>query len=342
MTKPITLFILIFSTFLMFGQEKNYINYHILINKAEKNYFLDKNVDSTLIYYDKAFEEYDFIFIKDLLNAAQIACFNNQPYESYVMRSFEFGMKKEHFQKYPILEKNVKELFKKKWVNDTIKAKRKKYLESLDLNYRSWIYEIAIDDQLSKSQPGYAKKVNFLIGKLASRIEEIGFPGERVIGIDDDSMYSDMGNPEMDFSNRLKEISPNKISYFKLDYDILASKLPILLFIHHKCSYSKFESVLFDEIKKGNIHPRDVGSIHDNVLRFRNRKRIYYCTASLPDNAFLLNLFTEYPESISNNIQKVDKLRAEFFIVSVEIDNVKKAYQKEFGFNLFSGFWSCR
>jgi len=312
------------------------------MNKAESKFFINKDVDSSLNFYDKAFENYDFIFVKDLLNAAQIACFKNKPFEKYVMRSFDFGMKTEHFNEYPILKKSVTEILKKEWVEDTIKIKRKKYLVKLDLNYRSWIYDIAIEDQLSKSEPGYSKKVNFLLGRLGSRIRDTGFPGERIIGIDDDSIYGELGHPELDFSKKVKEISPNKLSYFKLDSEILATKLPILLFIHHKCSYSKFESVFLEEIKKGNIHPRDVGLIYDNVFRFRNRKRISYCTSSLPENAFLLNLFTEYPERISSNISNVNKLRAEFSIVSVEVDQMKKVYEKEFGFNLFSGFWSCR
>lgn len=342
MKKAGTLIILIFFTKLLCGQEKDYSTYHQLINKAERKYFVDKNVDSSLVYYDKAFHDYDFIFVKDLLNAAQIACFEKKPFQKYVMRSFNFGIRKEHFQEYPILEKAISEMLSRKEVRDSIKVKRKKYLNNLNLNYRSWLYEIAIDDQLSKSQPDYSKKVNFLLGKLSSRISNSGFPGERIIGIDDDSIYSELGAPKMDFSKMVQERSPNKLSYFKMDSEILASKLPILLFIHHRCSYSKFVKVFMEEIKKGNIHPRDVGLIHDNVFRFRNSIRINYCSASVPDNGFLLNLFTEYPENILNNLQNVNQLRAQFFIVSVEIDQIKKVYQKDFGFNLFSGFWSCR
>lgn len=331
-----------FATTLIFSQELDYSNYHNYINKAEKTYFLDKDVDSSLIYYDRAFKEFDFIFLKDLLNAVQIACFNNRPFETYILRSFDFGMKIEYFQNYPIIESAVKDLFSKKGIKDTIRMKRKRYLERLDLNYRSWVYDMAIDDQLSKSEAGYMKKINLLLGKLASRIKRSGFPGEKIIGIDDDSIYYDLGRPELDFSNIIKAISPNKLSYFKLNGSILATKLPILLLIHHNCSFSKLKSIFLEEMKKGNIHPRDIGLIHDNVFRFKGRNRMNYCTSSYPNNGFLLNLFTEYPKRITGNINKVNKLREEYFIVSVEIDEAKKIYEKNLGFNLFSGFWGCR
>ena len=74
--KKIILFILL-STF-SYAQE-NYNVYHQKINKAEQLYFIENKVDSALYQYDKAFEEYSFNFLRDLVNAAQIAKLNKKP-----------------------------------------------------------------------------------------------------------------------------------------------------------------------------------------------------------------------------------------------------------------------
>ena len=42
---------------------------------------MEDKAASSLFYYDKAFKEYDFIFVKDLINASQIAVYSNKPYQ---------------------------------------------------------------------------------------------------------------------------------------------------------------------------------------------------------------------------------------------------------------------
>ena len=56
-------------------KDSTYITYYRLINDAERWFFLKKNVDSSLHYYDKAFKQYDFLFIRDIMNVAQISFF---------------------------------------------------------------------------------------------------------------------------------------------------------------------------------------------------------------------------------------------------------------------------
>ena len=83
------------------SQKPNYEIYHGYINKAEELFFVEGKPDSSLYYYKKAFTEFDFVFAKDPLNAAQIAYFSQQPFEEYLVKGFENGLKLSHSQKRP-------------------------------------------------------------------------------------------------------------------------------------------------------------------------------------------------------------------------------------------------
>src|SRR6188472_4413618 len=98
-------YLLLIVSFKSFSQKTNYIDYHITINKAEELFFLEQKTDSALFYYDKAFKEYDFIFVKDLVNAAQIAIFSNKPYQKYLERGFYYGLKPSHLDNFPLFNK---------------------------------------------------------------------------------------------------------------------------------------------------------------------------------------------------------------------------------------------
>ena len=57
-------FLLLMLNGYLYSQE-NYNLYHEKINKAEKFYFIENKIDSALYYYDKAFDEYSFNFLRD-------------------------------------------------------------------------------------------------------------------------------------------------------------------------------------------------------------------------------------------------------------------------------------
>jgi len=94
-------------SFKSFSQKINYLDYHVSINKAEELFFMEKKTDSSLFYYEKAFTEFDFIFVKDLINASQIAAFTNKPYQKYIIRGFDYGLKLSHLENYPLFKNDL-------------------------------------------------------------------------------------------------------------------------------------------------------------------------------------------------------------------------------------------
>lgn len=140
-----------FFSICVFSQEKkDYTHYHKEINKAEVFFLKENNVDSCLYYYDKTFEAFDFIFVKDAMNAAQIAYFSKKDYKKYLIKGFDYGLKLDHLRWIKLFEPDLKKLLVDKDLLKEHASRKKNYLEKLDLEYLNTIYIFGIQDQLDK------------------------------------------------------------------------------------------------------------------------------------------------------------------------------------------------
>ena len=129
-----------------------------------------------------------------------------------------------------------------------------------------------------------------------------------------------------------KRINENKTlkKYFKSEDHTLSQQMINLIMYHNFCSYSKLKDVWLKEIKKGNIHPRDVALFHDNMYRS------YEC--SKPKIPFMNNIFAPYTKEQKKMIKKINEQRAKLFITTLEIDALKKEYEERYGFKFLWGF----
>lgn len=171
----ITIFLSFTISLLCQNDSVNYFDYHNKINKAEILYFVEKDVDDSLKLYDSIFEAYEFVFLKDLLVAAQIAKFNKKEYKKYIIQSFEFGFKIDDLKKIPILESDYKKFVSDKSVKYAFKEARKKYLSKIDFKYLDFIYDLAIKDQVDKHKDDYVRRIDKTIEKLMDTIKKEGF-----------------------------------------------------------------------------------------------------------------------------------------------------------------------
>ncbi|MAQ75843.1 MAG: hypothetical protein CL613_05875 [Aquimarina sp.] len=162
-----------------------------------------------------------------------------------------------------------------------------------------------------------------------------GFPGDRLIGISDSTIFKEIGKPYLDLYPQRKTYK--KLWYMSSEEKNLVAKHPLIIYLHNPCSFNYYKDLFIDEIKKGNIHPRDVALIHDQVYSYRSDMR-NGCGGS--KKAFLINKFATYPKSISE--KETNRLREDFFIVTTTIDRKKMEYQDKYGFKLFSGVWNSR
>ncbi|NHN26127.1 hypothetical protein FIA58_010605 [Flavobacterium jejuense] len=329
--------IIIISNFLFSYSQKNnnYFEYHKLINKAEYCFLVSKNKDSSLFYYDKCFNEFDFIFVKDAVNAAQIAYFTKKDYKKYLIKGFEHGLKIEHLKLIKLFDKEIKKISDDSFLNEEYLNKRKIYLKTIDLDYLNIIYEYGVQDQIDKSlyeRKEYERKRKIAFSKIEKTIRKRGFPGDKLLGIADSTVYKDSKSKLKDFYKRIEDYDFLK-KYFVCGDELLSQKMIYLLLIHNFCSYNNLDNIWLSEIKNGNIHPRDVALIYDNLYRS------YSCEK--PTIPFKNNLYVNY-DKYSTISDKINKKRKELFMNSLEIDDLKKTFEKEYGFKFFWGFWGCR
>ncbi len=320
------------------AQEKDYIQYHKDINKAEELFFLQSQTDSALYYYDKVFGAYDYIFVKDLVNAAQISIFSDKPYQKYIEQAFEYGLKLEHLKSYPLFAKVLPQLSQDKKLKSLYAEKRKIYLSKINFNYLDQIYKMAIQDQKTKSQNNYQINILKTTDKLIYLTLAKGFPGERLLGISDSTIFKEINKPHLDLYEQRKDAK--NLFYMNSNEKGLAQEWSLVMFVHNDCSYKLYHKILLDEVKKGNIHPRDVGLIYDNMFRTQRNDYPSYCGAVNFKGVYRLNLFTDY--SNFKDINQTNKMREELFIVSNYVDDKKRDYEFDHDFKLFSGFWWCR
>lgn len=325
--------------FSVFCQKPNYEIYHHYINTAEELFFVENKPDSSLYYFKKAFSEFDFVFVKDPLNAAQIAYFCHKPFEEYLIKGFENGLKISHLASIKLFNPKYNELLNNKSLLDKYAICREKYVKKLDLNYLSYVYEKATNDQIDKIKKDYDDILFMNMDDWLTRIRLKGFPSAKIIGIDDRTIFSEIGKPEKDF-DQIKLKFGNALSDFTPDERILSSDFIMIMLIHNQCSYQELKNIFGELIKKGEIHPREVGVIYDNQFRKLNSVN-YRCQLLSPtEGVFYLNLFCRY-NLLDCDEKQADSMRKKWFIVPLSVDKAKKEYEQKYGFRLFYGFWNC-
>lgn len=335
------LFLLFFISSSLFSQEfkSDYFDYHNQINKAENFYFIEKNVDSALFYYNKTFKEFDFIFVRDILTSIQIAIFENKPFDQYIFLGFSNGLKIEHLKSIPLVEKYYFKNKTNKKVIDLFKTNRDKYLKRINVDYLDFIYNLSINDQIDKHKEWkiYKEKIKYSITLIEKKIIQYGFPGEKLLGISDSTIFKDLNSNKLDFYARVKKMDRfNKvIGYFNLDEAEMCLKLPYLIFVHQFDSYSRYSDYWVTEIKKGNVHPRVVGMLHDNTYRCSS------CSTKKLKGYFGNNIFTNYHDSLWD-VEKINKNRKSLYINSLEVDLMKKEYETKHNFIFSYGLFHHR
>jgi hypothetical protein len=277
------------------NDHENYWNYHNLICKAEIAFYLNNDIDSCLYYYNQAFNTYSFNYVHDLVNAAQIACFSKKEYKPFVYKGLHYGLKSSHLKQIPLLTEIIQEIenFEK---TAEYKAIRQNYLSRLNFDYLNWIYDLGIEDQMEKIKEEniYEIYTQKYIKVLIEKNSLYGFPSNRTIGIDDATIFFEIGMPELDLNQRLvkyhdyfsrftKKDTIRTIStgnntitintdvkneyYFTTDDNSLSNHFIMILLHHRGCSYSELKDIMLEEIGKGNFHPREFAYLYDLQCR---------------------------------------------------------------------------
>jgi len=264
----------IFFTLLLFFccadiHSENYIEY-ARIKYLAKEAIIDENTHMASIYFDSLYNNYDFMYASDCLNAVMVAVKNNDSITArkFILKGIEMGIPKkmfiEHFCYKQFLENSLNFDFWNGIPKECIDSLRAIYDSKINKN-KGLIFKI---DSLSALDQKYTRKVNiskFLYRKKwrkqvianAKALKEIikvyGIPEEKLIGI-------------VEKFNGYGKITENKEPTRNTSYIML-----IHYFSDPIDDWEEWKELLYKEVVKGNLQPFQFASICDFVARYNIR-----------------------------------------------------------------------
>ena len=323
-------------------------------------YFLQNDIDSAFYYYQKAFDEFDFVFPKDCYKSAELAVFQrrNEDAKNFIYKGFENGIEIKHLKEYSKsgFYSNYNQKLLELYNTDSTsflkeyKLRRPKYLKRVNQFYLSKLYELHCEDQSNKSaRPGesreqrrkyYEEYNSKLTDALVVLIKKYGFPSDKTVGIDQADFFAELGKPNFDlFPTYKSQYEKDTTTYsitagqFVLDDFCLGRYISFSLMIHDDKFYLKIKDMIPELIKKGELHPREAAQIYDNYIHNLKDHSV---------NDIKYNVLPPYWTGTYVSSPKSDLLRKNMNIVPLQIDSLEYRYAEKNNMRLYFGFWDCK
>lgn len=345
--KPLLLLLVFLSTQSL--QAKDYSDYHRAINKAEEYIFVHNKIDSGLNLYSKIFKEFDFVYAGDCLIAMQMALYaqNEKAFLNFTEKAFQNGLMLRNFKKVYYIKRHAFYLKDTAKFIALYKSNRPHYLARIDTAALKTIHALKAEDQLVKNSIKWPngqfesnkernKRYLPLIDKTIETLKKIafekGFPSDKIVGIDQADIMQELklNAPDMmEYWWRNKnrtDIFISKGQFFS-DEEYLYSYDNIPPIIHHPKVYDIFtEQFYIQQIKLGNIHPKDVAVFHDNT--YTNGMH----TPDVPAGRCFFGCGVRAENKPNDRKVKdsmINECRAKWFIAPIENDRAKWKFMQE-------------
>lgn len=345
----------------------DYRIYHQNIQKAERFIFMDQKIEEGLKLYSQTFHEFDFVFAGDCVTALQIALYNGDKNQSlfFAEKAFKQGVTLSFLNRIDFIKQNKLWLSFHDDLQKVYKNARQKYLHQLDTSMLHKVIEWYALDQLNKNGLRYKKEtsreylsrskpiIELVTEQIQKVIRTVGIPSDRLIGIDYDSNFYELGSSSMDLwqyyhMNKHNNLADISLSQFQKDHYLLASTYFIPIMIHSQNVLSKFDTNgFFNQIVLGNLHPKDYAFLLDNFHGF-NRYRLRD-EDSIPSDYILSKGYYGVSAGPRRRNQKMaitdsalNSFRAKLFIAPIEQDRTKWDFLKKYGMKMMWGYMGCR
>jgi len=274
---------------------QNYLDYYQGINNG-KTSALNNNVEESMNSYFSTFEKFEFVFARDCYNAIELAVFNNDSLKAdyFIKRGIKQGLKLNQILKIKNISKFQNSSFLNKISNEKDSLENF-YTSSINWKLRNEIIKMFQDDQAIREK--YYKAILFKRMRIGRKWEELnkeqverlieitknyGFPGEKLIGIDTEKMHPKALNAK------------------------ISAGMPILILIHHYSKPNKsYDSLLFEQIKTGNLYNEHFATICDFEAKFGKNKYETYGSFA----------FKHFPKIIDEN--EINSKRKEISLLSI-------------------------
>lgn len=292
---------------------QNYLDYHHEINRAEALIVSEKFEAAEEIYL-QTFLDYPVKFAKDLVIAAQVCTLNKHYYSaiSLLKEAVEMGVKLECLKEIAALQVLFSTI-RWKEVESNYADLRKRYLSKIDVDLAGTVSKMYQREQESKRTETYRSVVisNFEYLKRLMKERDV-FPGEGLVGLDDDQLAAKLDN--CSFGN---------------------SKVMATL-LHYVNAFSELEEELVRAVQVGALHPREFAVIYTYE---KERISILYQDTQKEKNPNLPNYdFDILLHRSGKNNDRINKDRRQFGIADIEVDAGKPTIEQKYGLRLKFGY----
>lgn len=349
--------LLFFSLFIIAqsGLSQDYTQYHKSIINAEKQLFINEQLEEGLKTYITTFKQYDFVFLSDVMLAMQISLLTNneQAFLTLADKATQNGLLPRHLIKFYFIQKHP---FYKKHKDSIITLyhrNRPHYLNRIDTIALQKMYDIFAFDQMEKnplkneSETDYNKRykpqIKQRIDKLTKLIEGHGFPSDKTIGIYQNDIMSEMKLSSQDLiyyyhnnkNNSAYSIHEGQFQEYEWKF---SSNLWHAVIAHNYqrqgITQIHSDTLYLREIKKGNIHPRDMAHMLDFPLRNADGDKLN--TQLKKGEKFFLIARRNNIENMEGYYKgiafsHINLLRERFYIAPIEQDIAKIKFAKKYG-----------
>jgi len=224
-------------------------------------------------------------------------------------------------------------------------AHRRAYLARLNAPLRLFMDSLYVEEQLTKNNrtiPPAGEQYLFREGRwdrvYDSLLRTVGYPGERLVGVDDNAVCRALGFPGKDAIDIFRRKYARRAQDYHVTEDIFdmrfyyTAQITMVPVIHHSCLLSIIRKHAAAQIAAGNLHPREVALVLDffTTPDARPRKCNY-----APAERFALR---EPLDSIERPTINSAANRARGLIVPHEVDAAKRSYARAHGLQLYFGF----
>lgn len=359
MKSILSLLLILFSTTIY---AKDYYDYHRAINKAEEHIFVNNKIDSGINLYTQIFKEFDFVYAGDCLIAIQIALYanNEKAFLNFTEKAFQNGLMLRNFKKVYYIKHHAFYLKDTARFIALYKSSRPHYLARIDTAALKKIHALKAEDQLVKnnikwpngqyeSEREYKRRYTPFIENTIVELKKIafekGFPSDKIVGIDQSDIMRELklSAPDMMeywWKNKNRNECNIVQSQFQSDEEYLFSDYHIPPMIHHPKVYDIFDEQFYrQQIKLGNIHPKDVAFLHDNT--YINGMH----TPDLPTGRDFFGVGVKgvnAPNDRKLNDSAINECRLKWFIAPIENDRAKWKFMQEHKMNYGWGYMGFR
>jgi len=297
--------------------QQNYFEYHSKINRAEE-LFANEEFEESLNEYDSVFQKFDYIFIKDYIIAAQVAILNKDQEKTthWLKQALIKGYDCKCVKRIKVFEDYVNTRL---WqdLQSQDENLKKQYQQSINLDLHYEFHHRYKQEQESKRQEDkYVPIVYRNYFRIKSLMDSIPFPSERIIGIDDESIFPTTSGGKLHNC----EVSNSKVIPTLLHYDNPITDIGLKKFIA--------------AIESDHLHPRQFAYIYSFETNFVSRlsKNKFDNRPRLPEYCFNYAFGKK-----TNDLKRVKMDREKFGICSLELEKAKKVIAEKHGLKLDFG-----